>query len=154
MFEMLTDRHPHLRPELFSLIPRPTLKSVQIAFETLEKKYQEAFPYSKEGPSTDAYAFTRVRPFLLEAKGAIIQFAEHFIQTESQAPALVIEYLHIATHFVHRLPQWDQPSHNQFKLDLYEKLIEYWIEFIKYLGEQIECGKIFGQSLVSQWASQ
>jgi hypothetical protein len=55
-----------MQKSLFALIPKPTLSSVTKYLNGLEKKFMDAFPYSKHGRSHNEYAFHRVNPVLLE----------------------------------------------------------------------------------------
>ncbi|CAG8479708.1 4945_t:CDS:2 [Diversispora eburnea] len=64
----LIDSHPNLQSEIASHIPRPTIQSVTAILISMEKKYQESFPYTKWGHSKDDYSFNRVKPGIVELK--------------------------------------------------------------------------------------
>jgi len=153
VIDKVTDENPGLRAEFLAAIPRPTLQSVSFAFSNLEKRVYAAFPYSRDGPGRDRYSFTRVKPKLLELKESVFQYADHFVSSESEMPSVIFSFLKLATDLAHRLPDWDHAPNNQFKKDFYAKLIEYWNNAIELAAKKMEEGKLFGQTLVTEWAT-
>jgi len=147
----LIDSHPHLQSEIALNIPRPTIHSVTNVLNCMEKKYQDSFPYSKWGQVKDDYSFNRVKPAIMELKGAILDYAAHFTSTE-EFPTTTFSFLHLATSITQRLPDWENHLHNELKRDLYIKLAEYWTKAIVDAASKVSEGKIYGQMVVSEWA--
>jgi hypothetical protein len=147
----LIDSHPNLQLEIASNIPRPTIYSVTNVLGSMEKKYQDSFPYTKWGQVKDDYSFNRVKPAIMELKGAILDYAAHFTSTE-EFPTTTFSFLHLATSITQRLPDWDNHLHNEIKRDLYIKLAEHWTKAIVDAASKVSEGKIYGQTVVSEWA--
>lgn len=147
----LIDSHPNLQSEIASNIPRPTIHSVTNVLNSMEKKYQDSFPYTKWGQSKDDYSFNRVKPAIMELKGAILDYAAHFTSTE-EFPTTKFSFLHLATSITQRLPDWDNFLHNEIKRDLYIKLSECWTKTIVDAASKVSEGKLYGQMVVSEWA--
>jgi hypothetical protein len=140
-----------LQSEIALNIPRPTIHSVTNVLNSMEKKYQDSFPYSKWGQVKDDYSFNRVKPAIMELKGAILDYAAHFTSTE-EFPTTTFSFLHLATSITQRLPDWENHLHNEIKRDLYIKLAEYWTKAIVDAASKVSEGKIYGQMVVSEWA--
>jgi len=87
----------------------------------------------------------------LDLKAAIIDYADHFTSSE-EFPTITFSFLHLVTEIVHRLPEWDNRSHNEIKHDLYLKLVEYWQKATREAANKISDGKIYGQTIVNEWA--
>ncbi|OZJ05182.1 hypothetical protein BZG36_02203 [Bifiguratus adelaidae] len=147
----LIDTHPDLQSEIEASIPRPTLQSVTSVIVGLEKKMNDSFPYSKSGPGKDNYSFNRVRPALAELVEAILSYATHFTSSE-EFPTTTFSFLHVATTVAHRLPEWDTPSNNEMKRELYQKLAHFWRAAIQDAASKLSEGKIYGQQVVGEWA--
>ncbi|CAG8738551.1 22856_t:CDS:2, partial [Cetraspora pellucida] len=147
----LIDAHPNLQSEIASNIPRPTIQSVTNILTSMEKKYLDSFPYTKWGQSKDDYSFNRVKPALIELKGAILDYAAHFTSPE-EFPITTFSFLHLATFYAHRLPEWDNSSHNELKHDIYVKLSNFWKKAIINAASKLREGKIYGQMVVNEWA--
>nr|CAG8469191.1 4794_t:CDS:2 [Entrophospora candida] len=147
----LIDSHPNLQSEISSNVPRPTIHSVSTVLAGLEKRYHDSFPYSKWGHLKDDYSFNRVKPAILDLKAAIIDYADHFTSSE-EFPTITFSFLHLVTEIAHRLPEWDNRSHNEIKHDLYLKLVEYWQKATREAANKISDGKIYGQTVVNEWA--
>lgn len=153
VIDKVTENDPSLRSDFLAAVPRPTLQSVSFAFSNLEKRVYAAFPYSRDGPGRDRYSFTRVKPKLMELKESVFQYADHFVSSESEMPSVIFSFLKLATDLAHRLPDWDHAPNNQFKKEFYAKLIEYWNNTIELAAKKMEEGKLFGQTLVSEWGA-
>ncbi|CAG8602015.1 8713_t:CDS:2, partial [Racocetra fulgida] len=138
--------HPNLQSEIASNIPRPTIQSVTNILTSMEKKYLESFPYTKWGQSKDDYSFNRVKPALIELKGAILDYAAHFTSPD-EFPITTFSFLHLATNYAHRLPEWDNSSHNELKHDLDVKLANFWKKAIINAASKLREGKIYGQTV-------
>ncbi|CAJ0765058.1 17529_t:CDS:2, partial [Entrophospora sp. SA101] len=137
--------------EISSNVPRPTIHSVSTVLAGLEKRYHDSFPYSKWGHLKDDYSFNRVKPAILDLKAAIIDYADHFTSSE-EFPTITFSFLHLVTEIAHRLPEWDNRSHNEIKHDLYLKLVENWQKATREAPNKISDGKIYGQTVVNEWA--
>ncbi|CAG8590341.1 2681_t:CDS:2 [Gigaspora margarita] len=146
----LIDTHPNLQSEIASNIPRPTIQSVTNILTSLEKKYQDSFPYTKWGHSKDDYSFNRVKPALLELKGAILDYAAHFTSPD-EFPINTFTFLHLATNYTHRLPDWDNSTHNELKHEIYVKLDDFWKKAIINAASKLREGKLYGQTVVNEW---
>jgi len=147
----LIDSHPNLQLEIASNIPRPTIHSVTNVLSSMEKKYRDSFPYTKWGQVKDDYSFNRVKPAIMELKGALLDYAAHFTSAE-EFPTTTFSFLHLATSITQRLPDWDNHLHNEIKRDLYIKLAEHWTKAIVDAASKVSEGKIYGQTVVSEWA--
>ncbi|KAG0367255.1 Tethering factor for nuclear proteasome sts1 [Gamsiella multidivaricata] len=147
----LVDSHPSLAEEIANLVPRPTVASVQPLLTSLETKLQAAFPYTKWGPGRDDYSFNRVKPALEELVEALMDYTNHFT-SPPEFPTTSFSFLHIATEFCHRLPNWDNAANNELKTNLYKSLEEFWIKAIRDANSKLEDGKIYGQMTVQEWA--
>ncbi|CAG8478262.1 9185_t:CDS:2 [Ambispora gerdemannii] len=147
----LVDTHPHLQSEIASNIPRPTIQSVTSTLNGLEKRLQESFPYTKWGPKEDDYSFNRVKPAIVEMKNAILDYAAHFTSPE-EFPTTTFTFLHLATSYAQRLPNWGNNLHNELKRDLLTKLADDWKKAINSASSKVSEGKIYGQLVVSEWA--
>ncbi|CAG8479762.1 450_t:CDS:2, partial [Acaulospora colombiana] len=147
----LMDAHPNLQSEIASHIPRPTIQSVTHILAGMEKKYQDSFPYTKWGQSKDDYSFNRVKPAIVELTDAILDYADHFTSPE-EFPTSTFSFLHLATGVTNRLPEWDNSLHNELKRDIYLKLVDYWKKAINDASSKLHEGKIYGQTVVNEWA--
>ncbi|CAG8554068.1 7270_t:CDS:2 [Ambispora leptoticha] len=147
----IVDAHPHLQSEITSIIPRPTIQSVTSTLNGLEKKVQESFPYTKWGPKEDDYSFNRVKPAIIEMKDAILDYAAHFTSPE-EFPTTTFTFLHLATSFAQRLPNWENHLHNELKRDLLSKLADDWKKAINSASSKVSEGKIYGQLVVNDLA--
>ncbi|KAF9437858.1 Tethering factor for nuclear proteasome sts1 [Entomortierella beljakovae] len=147
----LVDNHPSLAEDIANLVPRPTVASVQSLLNSLETKLQEAFPYTKWGPSRDDYSFNRVKPALEELVETLVDYTNHFT-SPLEFPTTTFSFLHIATEFCHRLPNWDSAANNEPKSNLYKTLEESWIKAIRDASNKLEDGKIYGHMTVQEWA--
>ncbi|KAG0321014.1 Tethering factor for nuclear proteasome sts1 [Dissophora globulifera] len=147
----LVDSHPSLAEEIANLVPRPTVASVQPLLNSLESKLQEAFPYTKWGPSRDDYSFNRVKPALEELVETLTDYTSHFT-SPPEFPTTSFSFLHMATEVCHRLPNWDNACNNEPKKNLYKSLEGYWIKAIQDASNKLEEGKIYGQMTVQEWA--
>ncbi|ORY03533.1 Cut8-domain-containing protein [Basidiobolus meristosporus CBS 931.73] len=151
VLSQLVDNHPHLKNEISSYVPKPTIQSVTNLLSNLEKKLQESFPYSKFGPGRDPYTFNRVHHVLVEIQDAILEYACHFT-SEEEFPTTTFSYLHTATSVIHRLPNWDDPKHQKLKNSLYARIAIYWRKAIEDAASKLGEGRIYGQLVVGEWA--
>ncbi|KAG0247679.1 Tethering factor for nuclear proteasome sts1 [Mortierella polycephala] len=151
LISTLVEGHPFLLDDIANLVPRPTVATVQLMLATLETKLQQAFPYTKWGPCSDDYSFNRVKPALEELVETLVDYTNHFT-SPPEFPTTSFAFLHIATEFCHRLPNWDNAINNEHKTNLYKTLEEFWIKAIQDASSKLEEGKIYGQMTVQEWA--
>lgn len=69
-------------------------------------------------------------------------------------PSVIFSFLKLASDLGHRLPEWEHEPHNQIKKEFYEKLAQHWNHAIELAAQKMEEGKLFGQSLVTEWATE
>ncbi|CAO3568418.1 unnamed protein product [Mortierella alpina] len=151
LISTLVEGHPQLLEEITHLVPRPTVAAVQPMLVALEAKLQAAFPYTKWGPGSDDYSFNRVKPALEELVETLVDYTSHFT-SPPEFPTTSFSFLHIATEFCHRLPNWDTAANNEHKTNLYKTLAGYWIKAIQDASSKLEEGKMYGQLTVQEWA--
>ncbi|KAJ3018687.1 Tethering factor for nuclear proteasome sts1 [Thoreauomyces humboldtii] len=158
----LVESNSHLQDALVSLIPRPTLMTASQLLGRAEKSVLEAFPYNRNGPTANAYSFNRVRPLIDELRDLVIYFCDFFVlpsayplDLQHEYPALAFGYLDLATTLVHRLPVWEDPSHDdQTRGLLYRRLGYAWRVAVSLVGTRVREGKIFGAAPVREWAEK
>jgi len=160
ILQTLLSAHPSLAAPISAMLPRPTLQSVGQILSGLEKRLNDAFPYTKWGRDTGDYSFNRVRPHLLEIRDMVCHYLLFFsipsnypAELEHEYPVTVMTFLHQATSMIHRLPSWENQMHNaEFKQDLYLKLGTKWREAISEIGRRVrDEGKVFGAGLITEW---
>ncbi|TPX31413.1 hypothetical protein SmJEL517_g05274 [Synchytrium microbalum] len=156
----LIQQHPTLSSTIAQMLPRPTLKTVSTVLSGLEKKLNDSFPFNKWGPDRSDYSFNRVRPILIEVKDAIMHYMPYFIEPISYTREMAHEYpdhafgfLQMATTLAHRLPLWQNASHNdETRGDLYIVLGRGWnttcTELVRRVKEE---GKMYTTSMVAEW---
>jgi len=147
----LIQRHPHLYNEVATHIPGPTVDSLQLFFQDLERKLVESFPYTRTGPSHDDYAYQRVRPILKEIRETLLEYGDHFDNPQEHT-ATRFNYLALACGVIQRLPAWDNPAHEKDREELYENMREYFVRVVKDAESEVKEGKVFGAQMVSEWA--
>ncbi|CAO3609540.1 unnamed protein product [Mucor hiemalis] len=149
----LVDSNPNLKTEVDAFIPPPTTQSISLVIANLEKKLQESFPFSKT-LARDDYSYNRVKQALIDIVNALLEYADHFTSSPDEFPTTIFSYLDFATSVAHRLPTWENDSHNQIKRDLYIELINYWKKAIDIASSKLDQGKIYGQQVVTEWAKE
>ncbi|KAJ3021645.1 Tethering factor for nuclear proteasome sts1 [Thoreauomyces humboldtii] len=156
----MLETNAHLQTDLVALIPRPSLTTAAALLERAEKAVIDAFPYSKNGRSTTAYSFHRVRPHLDELRDLLLYFVDFFVlpgvypaDLQHEYPAIAFGYLDAATRLVHRLPRWEDPAQDdQTRGQLYRRLGQAWRVAVAEVARRTREGKIFGSTPVSAWA--
>lgn len=149
----LVDSNPHLKNEVDAFIPPPTTQSISLVIANLEKKLSDSFPFNKTS-ARDDYSYSRVKSSLIDIVNALLEYADHFINSPNEHPTTLFSYLHYATCVAHRLPTWDNEAHNQIKRDLYAELIGYWKKAIDIASSKLDQGKIYGRQVVTEWANE
>lgn len=129
MLQSMCDRHPELAKEVAELAPRPTVQSALETLRNYENSYRAAFPYG--GSPAGDYAHNRVRPAMMELLDALSDYTPHFLPPNEGQTAVSLSFLDGATEMVHRLPDWDNPLHNQPKQTAYEEIGKAWILVIQ-----------------------
>ncbi|KAF9163778.1 Tethering factor for nuclear proteasome sts1 [Actinomortierella ambigua] len=151
LINTLVESHPSLAEEIADLAPRPTVATVESLLRSMEQKLQNAFPYTRWGPSRDDYAFNRVKPVLEEYVDTLVDYTNHFT-SPSEFPTTSFAFLNTATEFCHRLPDWDTTANNEAKTELYRKLEEFWIKATREASSKLGEGKVYAQLTVQEWA--
>ncbi|KAG0223773.1 Tethering factor for nuclear proteasome sts1 [Actinomortierella wolfii] len=151
LINTLVESHPSLAEEIAVLAPRPTLSSVESLLRSLEQKLDSAFPYNRLGRGQDDYSFNRVKPVLEEFVETIVDYTNHFT-SPSEFPTTSFAFLHTASEFCHRLPNWTTAANNEIKRELYRKLDEFWIKAIHEASSKLGEGKVYAQLTVQEWA--
>lgn len=82
-----------------------------------------------------------------------MDYTSHFT-SPPEFPTTSFSFLHIATEFCHRLPNWDTAANNEHKSNLYKTLAEYWIKAIQDASSKLEEGKMYGHLTVQEWAKK
>ncbi|KAJ3213663.1 Tethering factor for nuclear proteasome sts1 [Clydaea vesicula] len=157
----LIQNFPQLNTQLQTLIPKPSLSNVTSLLQNLEKKLQNSFPYSKNGTDRSDYSFNRTRPILTEITETIVNYLPFFTVSSSYSPEKdhefpnnSVEYLHLATNAIHRLPVWSNEKNNvEIKHVMYMMLAKSWRQVISEIGRRVvEEGKVFPSRGVNEWA--
>jgi hypothetical protein len=148
----LMDKHPAVREQIMSQVPRPTIQSASANLVNMERKLVNSFPYSKTGPARDEYAFSRVRPVLGEIKDTLLDYLDYFT-SENEHVYTRFEFLKVAAGTVARLPVWNHPHRDADRFLLFERLAACWENVIKDTMREVnDGGRILSAELVHQWA--
>ncbi|KAI8867665.1 hypothetical protein GQ42DRAFT_112132, partial [Ramicandelaber brevisporus] len=146
-------RNPGLIPEVRNLLPRPTLQTVAATLSTLEKKVADSFPFSRGGPVLDDYSFGRVRPAMIELRGAISSFIEYYVgPLPSYHPVNAFAFLHLASSTAERLPNWPRDQQAHIKHSLISDLNLAWLRVIRRTAALVQTGRMVGQQSAQEWA--
>jgi len=129
LLQSICQRHPDIGNEVVTTAPRPSIQSTLEVLAKYESSFQAAFPFGGK-PSSD-YAYNRVRQQLVELLESLKDFTPHFLPPNEQQPATSLEFLHGATQFIHRLPDWDTYQHNRHKQEAYEEMAKAWAIVIR-----------------------
>lgn len=121
--------HPSIAHEIASIAPRPTLESTLAVLQKYETAFKEAFPFGSR-PGSE-YAYNRVRGALLALLDALKDFTPHFMPPNEPQTSVGMAYLDSVTNIVHRLPDWDNITHNRSKHEAYEELDGAWVTVLK-----------------------
>lgn len=129
LLQCICQRHPDIGNEVVTTAPRPSIQSTLEVLAKYESSFQAAFPFGGK-PSSD-YAYNRVRQQLVSLLESLKDFTPHFLPPNEQQPATSLEFLHGATQFIHRLPDWDTYQHNRHKQEAYEEMAKAWAIVIR-----------------------
>lgn len=120
----ICDRHPEMTPEISSLAPRPSAQAVQAILHNYENALRTSFPFG--GSQSSDYAYNRVRSQLLDLLDGLRDYTPHFLPPHETQTATSLDFLDGATSVIHRLPDWDSPTHNRHKSEAYEEIAKAW----------------------------
>jgi hypothetical protein len=157
----LLQSSPLLEKQVYSLLPKPTLKTVFQLLKDSESRLLDAFPYSKHAPGRSSdYSYNRVRPLLQELQDQLLFYLEFFVSPENYShdnefeyPENAMNYLNYASQLVtQRFPVWHNPLLNkETKQDLLQKLAQGWSIAVKILSLRVQEGKIYPPLTVKEW---
>ncbi|KAJ1970533.1 Tethering factor for nuclear proteasome sts1 [Dimargaris xerosporica] len=150
LMERLVEQVPELETTIASLAPKPTLKTAAATLDSLNKAVYSSFPYTKWGPVTDDYSFSRVSPALDELCSTILQYAHHFAQ-DDEFLTTTFAFLQQAAEMAIRLPQWDNADHNAARKNLLEALAGHYQRAIRTAATNVNSGKMYGHQVVEEW---
>ncbi|KAL0082228.1 Cut8 six-helix bundle-domain-containing protein [Phycomyces blakesleeanus] len=151
LLQGLLEGHPELRQNIMTYIPAPTIASATSVLQDMEKQMVDSFPYSRHGPSRDAYTFSRVREPMGELIDTVTQYASHFTSA-IVFPTTCFSFLDLATHVAHRLPVWDNEEHNTMRRNLYRDLAGFWLNTVRSAASKLQEGESYSSHTVSDWA--
>ncbi|KAG2207301.1 hypothetical protein INT46_004397 [Mucor plumbeus] len=147
----LLNTQPQVRQDIMNNIPAPTILSTMNVLIDMERKFNNSFPFNKNGPGKDDYTFSRVRDGLSDLIDTITQYANHF--TSAQVfPTTCFTFLDHATQMAHRLPTWDNEDNNKLKRDLYQDLNDFWKLAIQTTSSNLRQGECYSPESVGDWA--
>ncbi|KAI9202290.1 uncharacterized protein BJ171DRAFT_600985 [Polychytrium aggregatum] len=162
----LVEQHPQLDSDVRGLMPALSIPHAKHTLLELERRLNETFPYSRWGPDRCSdYAFNRVAPALAALQDSLVFHLDYFTEPragrepeglaiDASYPVDALAYLHLATEVVHRLPVWQNPSHNlETRIELYRRLARQWRLVLVEIGRRLrDQGRLYGTTLVSEWA--
>ncbi len=129
ILQSLSDRHPEINSEMFSLAAPPTVEAALGVLNKYETNLQNSFPYGNN-PGSD-YAYNRVRQALTELLDALSDYTPHFLPPNESQMTVSLSYLDGATNVIHRLPTWTNAAHNHHKNLAYEEISKAWAMVIR-----------------------
>jgi len=144
-------RHPPLLHDLLLPLPKPTVQIAQSSLQNLERKLLDSFPYSRDGPARNDYAYLRIRPILFELIDTLFEFADHFASPDEH-PSALFAYAALAMDTLDRLPRWDNQEREAERARFFSRLNEYWLQAVRIAAHKVSEGRIFGAEMVGEWA--
>ncbi|KAI9680593.1 MAG: Tethering factor for nuclear proteasome sts1 [Caeruleum heppii] len=123
------DRHPDIGAEVVRKAPRPTVTSALATLDKYEAALRAAFPFG--GNPASNYAYDRVHHPLMDLLSALGDFTPHFLPPNEVQTSITLSFLDAATEIIHRLPAWDDNSHNHHKSLAYEEISKAWALVIR-----------------------
>jgi protein Cut8 len=124
LLQSVCERRPDIANEVMAISPRPSVQSTLEVLAKYESTFRAAFPFGGR-PSSD-YAYNRVRQHLIDLLESLKDFTPHFLPPNEAQTATSLTFLDGATHFIHRLPDWDSFQHNRHKQEAYEEMAKAW----------------------------
>lgn len=134
IIQTLVDRHPTLSLEVAGLLSLPDLSSVISILNGIEEQLQLSFPYG--GDSKGDYAYNRVRPVLQRFMDALVEYTHIFLPPYEMNKSLTLTFLDHISSMLHRLPEWNNPTHNYYKEELYDIISNAWISTIFNMSKE------------------
>ncbi|KAI9887577.1 MAG: Tethering factor for nuclear proteasome sts1 [Watsoniomyces obsoletus] len=129
VLQSLSDRHPEINSEMFSLAAPPTVDAALGVLTKYETNLQNSFPYG--GNQGSDYAYNRVRQALTELLDALSDYTPHFLPPNESQMTISLSYLDGATNIIHRLPTWTNAVNNHHKNLAYEEISKAWALVIR-----------------------
>jgi hypothetical protein len=130
----------HASEDVVSLSTNIDLCAIEEHLQKLQRRMEQALPYSRDGHGKDAYSFNRIRPFLVDLKRMTLHYAYKIVNAARSSPMLpaklpsqpstsslsswkvAFSFLNTATTLVVHLREFDDDAHNEIKHDLLMKL--------------------------------
>ena len=124
VLQSVCTRHPEIGSEVEHTAPRPSVQSALDVLNNYESALQSSFPFG--GDSSSDYAYNRVRQPLMDMLDALADFTPHFLPPNETQAHQSLTFLDGATHFIHRLPDWNSFQNNMHKQNAYEEISGAW----------------------------
>ncbi|KAI9832751.1 MAG: Tethering factor for nuclear proteasome sts1, partial [Thelocarpon superellum] len=134
VLQSLCERHPEIGSEVTHTAPRPTVPSALDILNSYESTLRASFPFG--GSSTSNYAYDRVHHALVDLLDALEDFTPHFLPPNETQATTSLGFLDAATDIIHRLPSWDDRTHNHHKTSAYEEMSKAWALVIREAGKR------------------
>ncbi|KAI9843876.1 MAG: Tethering factor for nuclear proteasome sts1 [Sclerophora amabilis] len=129
LLHSICDRHPEIGTEVVHSAPRPSVESALSVLRTYETNLETAFPFG--GNRSSDYAYNRVRQALKDLLDSLGDYTPHFLPPNETHTTTSLLFLDGATDIIHRLPVWDNNTHNHHKSIAYEEISKAWALVIK-----------------------
>lgn len=129
LVQSICSSHPEMTAEISSLAPRPSVQAVQSILTNYENELRNSYPFG--GSQSSDYAYNRVRSQLTNLLDALKDYTPHFLPPNETTAATSLDFLDEATSVIHRLPEWDNPTHNRHKSEAYEEMAKAWAVVVR-----------------------
>ncbi|KAI1340396.1 hypothetical protein F5Y15DRAFT_415285 [Xylariaceae sp. FL0016] len=123
VLQTICERQPEIGEEVVKSAPRPTVECALRVLTEYQDKLQEAFPY---GQTSSDYAYYRVKQPLLALIDALADFTPQYLPPTEAQPTISLQYLDVATKFIHTLPDWESQSYRHHKENAYDEISRAW----------------------------
>ncbi|KAL3886949.1 hypothetical protein ACJMK2_026905, partial [Sinanodonta woodiana] len=130
LVDEITMRHPALREEVEQMIPSPDVDPLIDNLESFRHAIIKSMPYCRLISKRDSFYFKKVETLVENFKAACINQGQQL--TEAEAWEGSIEYVLQAAKMVNMLPDWNNPTHNTFKLQCFKGLALQCNSALKY----------------------
>ena len=129
VLQSLSDRHPQINSEIYTLATPPTVDAAMGVLAKYENNVRNAIPYG--GNAGSDYAYNRVRQPLTELLDSLTDFTPHFLPPNEAQMTVSLRFLDGATEIIHRLPTWTNSAHHHHKSLAYEEISKAWALVIR-----------------------